>query len=475
VIPPHQVAAVNHAAFLLARGQFAFTIAFHICLAAFSIGLANYLVFLEARWLWTKDHVYIDTYNYWLKVLAINFTVGSVTGVVMEYQFGLDWGGFTSRVGGIIGPLMSYEVMIAFFLEAGFIGILLFGMKRVGPKVHFFATCMTGLGSLFSAFFILSANSWMQTPAGYAINAQGDFVPKDWWAIIFNPSFPYRFVHMVSAAFVVTSLFVAAVGAWHLLHNKNDRSARLMFSSALWMLVFFAPFQVGSGDHQGDNTLVYQPQKVAAMEGDWKTPKPGSGEHLVLFAIPHPAQERNGFTIAIPKIASIYLRHELGNGIIKGLRDFPRQDIPPEPVVFFAFRIMAGLGFLIWGASWMQLWLRWRRRLYDARWYLKGMVAMGPTGFIAMVAGWVVAEVGRQPYTVYGLLRTSQSMSPITLSGMITSFSLIIAIYIPLYGLGLFYVIRLLSKPPQRGQKGPEPDLADAIETPRVLASQGAE
>lgn len=473
---PQQVAAVNHTALLLARAQFGFTMAFHITLAAFSIGLANYLIFLEYRWIRTKDDLYIDTFNYWLKILAINFTVGSVTGVVMEYQFGLDWGGFAARVGSVIGPLMAYEVMIAFFLEAGFIGILLFGMKRVGVKVHFFATCMVGLGSLFSAFFILSANSWMQTPSGYAINAKGDFVPKDWWKIIFNPSFPYRFAHMTSAAFVATALLVAAVGAWHLLHDKSNRSARLMFSSALWLLVVMAPFQVGSGDHQGDNTLIYQPQKVAAMEGDWSTPKPGTGEHLVLFAWPDMKKEKNEYMLAIPHVASIYLRHELGNGIIKGLRKFPRKDIPDVPVVFFAFRVMAGLGFMIWGAAWFHLWLRWRGRLFEARWFVKAMVAMGPTGFIAMIAGWIVAEVGRQPYTVYGLLRTSQSMSPIMLSGVITSFALILAIYIPLYGIGLFYVIKLLSKPPARGQQGPDPDLVELNETslPRLFG-QGAE
>lgn len=449
---------VNHFAFMLARAQFGFTIAFHILLASFSIGLSSFLMVLEGLWLWTKKPIYIELFNFWLKILAINFAVGAVTGVVMEYQFGLNWGGLSARAGAVLGPLMMYEVVTAFFLEAGFLGIMLFGLKRVGQRLHFFATCMVALGSLVSAFWILSANSWMQTPAGYAITRTGRFVPKNWLHIIFNPSFPFRFVHMTSAAFLASALLIAAVGAWHVLHDRQNAHARLMMSMALWMIAVAAPFQIGSGDHQGDNTLTYQPQKVAAMEGDWRTPKPGSGERMVLFAVPSMIKRRDFYTIAIPHVASIYLRHDW-DGTIKGLRKFPPNDIPYVPLIFYAFRIMVGLGFLIWGLGLASLWLRWRGRLYASHRFMWATVVMGPAGFIAMIAGWVVTEAGRQPYTIYGLLRTDQSNSPITLSGMITSLSLILLAYSVLYGIGMLSVLKLLSQPPRPAQAGPDEEV----------------
>ena len=291
---------------MLARCQFGFTISFHILLAAFSIGLGSYLMVLEAVWLLTGRSIFIEVYNYWLKILAINFAAGSVTGVIMEYQVGTNWGVWSQRVGSVIGPLMLYEVMTAFFLEAGFLGIMLFGQKRVGRRLHFFATCAVAIGSLISAFFILAANSWMQTPAGFSINNQGMFVPESWLRIIFNPSFPYRFVHMTLAAYLATAALVGGVGAWHLLRDRGNKGAALMFSMAFWMITLTAPLQIAAGDKQGDNTLRYQPAKVAAMEGDWNTGKPGDGEPMVLFAWPSLAQQRNLDTVAIPHVASIY-------------------------------------------------------------------------------------------------------------------------------------------------------------------------
>jgi cytochrome d ubiquinol oxidase subunit I len=452
----------DHLAYMLARGQFGFTISCHIVLAAFSIGLSNYLMFLEAMWLWTRRRACIDTFNYWLKILAINFAVGAVTGIVMEYQMGMNWGGLSARAGAVIGPLMLYEVIIAFFLEAGFLGVMLFGMKKVGEKWHFFATTMVASGSVFSAFWILSAISWMQTPAGTVLAADGTFVPTDWLTIIFNPSFPWRLLHMTSAAFVATGLFIAGTAAWHLSRARGNDSVRLMFSSALWMLTVAAPFQFFTGDQHGENTLAHQPQKLAAMEGDWITPPPGAGEPMVLFAIPDMAEQRNHATIAIPRVASLYLRHNL-TGTIHGLRDFPPSDIPYVPLVFYSFRIMVGLGMLIWAAAWLHLVPRWRGRLYESRWLRRSMMALTPAGFVAMIAGWVVTEAGRQPYTVFGVLRTEESRSPIPLSGMVTSFSVIVLLYLIVYGVGAFYVAKLLSAPPEPGETGPHPDLVDRM------------
>lgn len=451
--------AIGQYAIDVARAQFGFTIGFHIVLTAVSIGLANYLMVLEGLWLWKKQPVYIDLYNYWLKIFSLNFAVGVVSGVVMEYEFGTNWGALSTHAGSVIGPLMIYEVMVAFFLEAGFLGVMLFGMKKVGKGLHVLATSLVALGSLFSAFWILSANSWMQTPAGYTIGPGDRFLPKDWLAIIFNPSFPYRLVHMTLAAFLATAFMVGAVGAWHLLRDNRNQAARTMFSMALWMAAIVGPLQIAAGDLHGDNTLTYQPQKVAAMEGDWGARKPGTGEPMVLFAIPDMTQRRDLYKVAIPHLGSVYLRHDWG-GTIKGLTQFPPQDIPYVPLVFFAFRIMVGLGVLMAGLGIASLVVRWRGRLYAARWLQWAMVGMAPAGFMAIIAGWTVTEAGRQPYTVYGLFRTSQSNSPIALPGVATSAAAIVLVYLVVFGIGLAYMLRSMAKPPRRGEEGPDPDLA---------------
>jgi cytochrome d ubiquinol oxidase subunit I len=439
-------------ALFLARFQFAFTISFHIVLAAFSIGLANYLMVLEGLWLWRKRQVYMDVYESWLKIFALTVAVGTASGVLMEFEFGTNWSALSKSAGSVLGPLMFYEVMVAFFLEAGFIGVMLFGRKRVGPRLHFFATCAVAAGSLISAFWILSASSWMHTPAGFTITADGRFQPIDWLQIIFNPSFPYRMVHMSLAAFLATAMLVGGVGAWHLLRNQQHPQARVMFSMAMGMAVLLGPLQMVAGDLHGEHTLEYQPQKVAAMEGAWDRPAPGQGEPLRLFAVPDMQARRNDFELAIPHVASLYLRHNL-TGTIKSLNEFPAQDIPPVPLVFFAFRLMVGLGILIVGLGICSVVMRWRKRLYDTRWLLRAAVLMAPAGFVAMISGWVVTEVGRQPFTVYGLMRTEHSDSGLPLSFVASSTVAIVIVYVLVFGIGLFYMLRASARIPAQAER----------------------
>ncbi|SDO95404.1 cytochrome bd-I ubiquinol oxidase subunit 1 apoprotein [Pseudomonas arsenicoxydans] len=447
-------------ALMAARSQFAITISFHIVLAALTIGLANFLMVLEGLWLWRGRQIYLDVYLYWLKVFALNVAVGTASGLILEYQFGLNWSRLSTQAGDILGPLMFYEVQAAFFLEAGFLGIMLFGLKKVGPRLHFFATCAVALGSLISAFWILSANSWMQTPAGYAIGADGRFIAENWWAIIFNPSFPYRLAHMTLAAFLGTATLVAGVSAWQLLRSPQNPRTRLQFSMALWLIVVLAPVQIVVGDLHGQHSLKFQPQKIAAIEGSWTRPPQGAGEPLRLFAIPDMAERRNHWEVAIPRVASLYLRHDL-SGTIAALDEFPPENIPPVPSVFFAFRFMVGLGLLMVVQGLTSLVLRWRQRLYTARWMLRGCVFMAPAGFLAMLCGWVVTEVGRQPFTVYGLLRTADSLSSVSREQVIGSTWTILVFYLLIFGIGLWVLLRILHEPPHKDEAGPQPTLAD--------------
>ncbi|WP_435037016.1 cytochrome ubiquinol oxidase subunit I [Pseudomonas neuropathica] len=447
-------------ALMAARAQFAITISFHIVLAAFSIGLANFLMVLEALWLRSGRKVYLDVYRYWLKVFALNVAVGTASGLILEYQFGLNWSRLSVQAGDILGPLMFYEVLAAFFLEAGFLGIMLFGLKKVGPRLHFFATCAVAAGSLISAFWILSANSWMHTPAGYSIATDGRFMAEDWWAIIFNPSFPYRLAHMTLATLLGTATLVAGAGAWQLLRAPENPRARLQFSMALWAIVIVAPLQMVVGDLHGQHSLKVQPQKVAAIEGSWTRPPTGAGEPLRLLAWPDMTERRNHWEIAIPRIGSLYLRHDL-SGSIAALDEFAPQDIPPVTPVFFAFRLMVGLGLLMLGQGVISLVLRRRQRLYVARRWLWGCVLMAPAGFLAMLSGWTVTEVGRQPYTVYGLLRTADSLSPVSREQVLGSTVLILAFYLLVFGIGLWVLLRLLREPAHEDEPGPQPTLAE--------------
>jgi cytochrome bd ubiquinol oxidase subunit I len=440
-------------AVVLARAQFAFTVSFHFIFPAFSIGLASYLTVLEGLWLKTGKGVYANLYRYWLRIFAIIFGMGVVSGIVMSYQFGTNWSVFSEKAGPVIGPLMAYEVLTAFFLEAGFLGVMLFGISKVGRGLHFFATCMVALGTLISATWIIAANSWMQTPVGYAINARGQFVPAgSWLPIIFNPSFPFRLAHTVIAAYLTTSLAVGAVGAWHLLKDRTNPGARKMFSMAMWMAALVAPIQILAGDAHGLNTLEHQPAKVLAMEGDYH-PSP-DGAPLILFGLPSNAEARVRYEVAIPKLGSLILKHD-PNAALSGLTDFPRDKWPPAPIVFWSFRIMVALAFAMLGLGLWGLIARRRRRLYDSPWLHRAAVVMGPAGFIAVIAGWVTTEVGRQPYTVYGLLETAQSHSPLAAPAVAASLLAFVLVYFFAFGAGTLYLLRLMAKPPEPGE--PEP------------------
>jgi cytochrome d ubiquinol oxidase subunit I len=442
-------------AVFLARLQFAFTITFHIIFPAFSIGLASYLAVLEALWLATGREVFLSVFNYWKKIFAVTFGMGVVSGLVMSYQFGTNWSVFSDKTGPVLGPLMGYEVLSAFFLEAGFLGVMLFGMSRVGRGLHFFATLMVAIGTLFSAFWILSVNSWMHTPAGYAINAKGQFVVTDWWAVIFNPSFPYRLVHMVLAAYLTTAFVVGAVGAWHLLRDRANAGARIMFSMAMWMAALVAPLQVLAGDLHGLNTHAHQPAKIAAMEGHFETMR---GAPLYLLGWPDMEAETMRYAIAIPKLGSFILTHEW-EGEVKGLKAWPKQDRPPAAIVFWSFRIMVGIGVLMVLVGAWSLLQRLRGRLYESGALLWATLLMGPSGFAAVLAGWITTEVGRQPYTVYGLLRTSESVSPISAPAVAASLIAFVVVYFAVFGAGVFYLLRLMRKVPEAAEPDLEPGL----------------
>jgi cytochrome d ubiquinol oxidase subunit I len=430
---------------LLARFQFAFTVSFHFIFPAFSIGLASYLMVLEGLWLWRKDTAYLRLFDYWKTIFAITFGMGVVSGIVMSYQFGTNWAAFSDKVGPVIGPLMGYEVLTAFFLEAGFLGIMLFGLKRVGPRLHFLATTMVAAGTLISATWILAANSWMQTPAGFAINEAGQFIPEDWWAIILNPSFPYRLTHTVLAAFLTTAFAVGAVGAWHLLRDSSNRQARIMFSMAMWMAAIVTPIQIVAGDQHGLNTFEHQPAKIAAIEGHYET---HVGAPLILFGIPDDEAEVTRYSIEIPALGSLLLGHSF-EAEIRGLKEWPKEDRPPAFLPFWTFRIMVGIGLLMLTVGLWSLWARWRRNLFDNKWLHRAALVMGPSGFVAVLAGWYTTEVGRQPYTVYGALRTSDSLSNVDAEAVGASLIAFIIVYFTVFGAGVFYMLRLAARTPE--------------------------
>ena len=432
-------------AILLARFQFAFTIAFHIIFPAFTIGLASYLAVLEGLFLKTRNPVYQKLYRYWLKIFAVAFGMGVVSGIVMSYQFGTNWSVFSDKAGPVIGPLMGYEVLTAFFLEAGFLGVMLFGMNKVGERLHYFATLMVAVGTAISAFWILSVNSWMQTPAGFAMNEQGQYVVTSWMEAIFNPSFPYRLAHMLLAAYLTTAFVVDAVGAWHLLKDKSSQAARKMFSMAMWMALIVAPLQVFVGDLHGLNTQEHQPAKVAAMEGHFKSEAKAP---LYLFGWPNEEEAKVDYAIEIPGLASFILKHDV-NATVTGLDAFPRDEWPPVPIVFWSFRIMVGIGLLMVFIGLWSGYLRLRKQLYDRPLLHRAAVLMGPLGFVAVIAGWVVTEVGRQPWVIHGLLRTSDAASPIDAVGVGSSLVAFIVVYFLVFGAGTVYMLRKMAGNPE--------------------------
>jgi cytochrome d ubiquinol oxidase subunit I len=460
-------------AIFLARLQFAFTVSFHFLFPALTIGLASYLAVLEALWLKTGKQLDLDLFRYWVKIFAINFGMGVVSGIVLSYQFGTNWAVFSDKAGPVIGPLMAYEVLTAFFLEAGFLGVMLFGMEKVGPKLHFLATGAVALGTLLSAFWILAANSWMHTPQGFEMGANGQFLPgPSWWTIIFNPSLPYRLAHTVTAAYLTTALIVGGAGGWHLLRGHATPQVKKMFSMAMWMAAVVAPVQIFLGDQHGLNTLEHQPVKVMAMEGHYESHEHGAP--LYLFAIPNDREQRLDYAIAIPRLGSLILKHSL-DAPMAGLDTVPDDDQPPVAVVFWSFRIMVGLGLLMFALGLLSLWARWRGTLYQSRYLHRFALLMSPMGLVAVIAGWVTTEVGRQPWVIYGLLRTAKAASPLGAPAVGTSLIAFVLVYFAVFGVGIWYMLRLMSHPPHSGETGVESErepIRSAGITPAAQSAQ---
>lgn len=436
---------------LLARLQFAFTISFHIIFPAFSIGLSAFIATLEVLWLGSGRQHYHLLARFWTKIFAVSFAMGVVSGIVLSYQFGTNWSRFSVVVANTIGPLMGYEVLTAFFLEASFLGIMLFGWNRVPPWLHMLASLIVAFGTALSGFWILAANSWMHTPAGFELR-DGIAYPVAWFDIIFNPSFPYRFAHMMTAAYLTTSLVVLAVGARYLVDGRFVAEAKTMLRMGLGMVAVLAPLQLLIGDQHGLNTAEHQPVKIAAMEGHWDGSQPAG---LVLFAWPDTKAERNLAEVAIPHLGSLIITHQW-NGLFPGLKDFKPQDRPPVLPVFFMFRLMVGLGMLMIAIGLLGAFLWWRNKLFDSRWYLKPVRYAWPLGFIAIIAGWTVTEVGRQPWIAYGILRTADAASPVSGTTVAISLALFVLVYVVVFSIGIVYIRRMIRKGPQAG-RAPEP------------------
>ncbi|HWV62603.1 MAG TPA: cytochrome ubiquinol oxidase subunit I [Oxalicibacterium sp.] len=438
----------------LARIQFGFTISFHIIFPAITIGLASYLTVLEACWLRTRKQVYRDLYHFWLQIFAVNFGMGVVSGIVMAYQFGTNWSYFSDFAGSITGPLLAYEVLTAFFLEAGFLGVMLFGWHRVGERLHFFSTAAVAVGTLISTTWIIASNSWMHTPQGYDI-IDGRVVPTDWLQVIFNPSFPYRLMHMSVAAFLATALFVVASGAWHLLRGNDNPAIRKMVVMGLLMIAIVAPIQAIIGDAHGLNTLKHQPAKIAAIEGHWQDDgHPGTS--LILFGLPDMQREETRFAIEVPRLGGLILAHEW-DGEIPGLKDFAKEDRPNSTIVFWTFRVMVGLGICMILLGIIGMLLYRRGSLWRNRFFLRCAVLMGPSGLIAILAGWYTTEIGRQPWTVYGVLRTADSVSRHSADQLGLTLVLFVIVYFAVFGTGIGYLIRLV-------RVGPRPNESDEPE-----------
>jgi cytochrome bd ubiquinol oxidase subunit I len=429
---------------LIARLQFGFTIAFHIIFPAFTIGLSAYIAVLLVLWVATGRALFNRLARYWTKIFAVSFGMGVVSGVVLSYQIGTNWSHFSVVVGNVIGPLLGYEVLSAFFLEATFLGILLFGWDRAPPWLSALSAVIVATGTAISAFWILSANSWMQTPAGHEIR-DGIVYPLDWLAIIFNPSFPYRFAHMVTAAYLTTAFVVLAVGARYLLANRHADEARVMMHMAIGLIAILAPLQLLIGDQHGLNTLQHQPVKIAAMEAHWDGSQPGDFE---LLAWPDEKAETNRFAISIPHGASLIITHD-PNGLFPGLTSVAPQDRPPVVPVFFAFRIMVGIGLLMIAAGWLGLLLWWRGRLFETRWYLWLLARAWWIGFVAVICGWIVTETGRQPWIAYGILRTADAISPVSAASVAFSLALFVIVYGIIFGFGIYYINRLIARGPE--------------------------
>lgn len=456
-------------AILLARIQFAFTVAFHIIFPSFTIGLAAFIATLLVRWRLTGREHLRTLARFWTKIFAVSFAMGVVSGIVLSYQFGTNWSQFSVVVGNVLGPLLGYEVLTAFFLEASFLGIMLFGWNRVSPNLHVTSAVLVAIGTSLSAFWILSANSWMQTPAGHEVR-DGIAYPVNWIAVIFNPSFPYRFAHMFTAAYLTTSLVVLAVGCRYLVKDRFIEESKTMIRMGLGMVAILAPLQAVIGDMHGLNTAIHQPAKVAAMEAHWDGSKPGA---LVLFAWPNEKEERNDYEIAIPGLASYIITHST-EGLFKGLKDFKPEDRPPVKPVFFAFRVMVGIGLIMIGIGLVGAFLWWRKTIFNTRWYLHWVQYSWPLGFIAILAGWWVTETGRQPWVATGILRTVDAASPVEFGAVLTTLILFVLIYTSVFSMGVYYINRLIEKGPQGASVQPEPDDDALPSRPMSAATEAA-
>ncbi len=438
-------------ALLLSRLQFAFTIGFHIIFPAFTIGLASFLAVLEGLWLFTKQPLFKNLYLFWVKIFALSFGMGVVSGVVMSYQFGTNWSVFSAQVGSVIGPLLAYEVLTAFFLEASFLGIMLFGWKRVGPGLHFLSTCMVAIGTLISAFWILAANSWMQTPQGFEWADDVTMVATNFADVIFNPSLPSRFAHMVLAAYLTTAMVVAGASAFALLKGRAVRESGVALRMAVLMMALVTPVQILAGHESGIVAGEHQPAKVAALEGWWTT---RTQQPTVLIGWPDEAAERNHFEVGVPGWGSA-INNAGPDVTLPGLDAFSPEERPPVWITFWAFRVMVAMGVAmlvlgLWGAGAWAL-----KRLDASKWYHRALVLAAPSGFVAVLAGWSTAEVGRQPWVVYGVLRTADAVSPVSAASVATSLLFFIVVYAIVFSAGALYILRLIAKGPDTDEAPP--------------------
>jgi cytochrome d ubiquinol oxidase subunit I len=425
---------------VLSRLQFAWVVAWHILLPALTVGLASYIAFLEGVWFFTGKEIWFRISGFWTRIFAVAFGMGVVSGVVMPFQFGTNWSRFSDATANIISPMLAYEGLTAFTLEAGFLGVLLFGRNLVPRWAHFASACLVALGTLFSTFWILVTNSWMQTPAGYRL-VDGIFYPTSWSEIVFSASFPYRFMHTVVGFYVTTGFVVLGVAAALLRRQESIEEAKRMLSITLWFVTLTVPLQIFLGDLHGLNTLHTQPAKLAAIEAHWERE---ARAPLALFAIPDEQAETNRYAIEVPLLGSLILTHD-ANGVVPGLKEFPRADRAPVAIPFFAFRIMVGAGLVMLALVAVGLWLRLRRKLYDTGWFLRALMWSSSLGFIAVVAGWTTTEVGRQPWTVYGVMRTAHSVTP-SLTGMDVLLSLLgyMVVYLIMFPTGLWFIARIV-------------------------------
>lgn len=430
---------------IIARTQFAFTVSFHIIFPTMSIGLASFLVVIEALWLKTKDELYLQIYRFWLNIFAMGFGVGVVTGLVLSFEFGLGFARFAQIAGPVIGPLIANEVLTAFFLEAGFLGIMLYGLHRVGPKLHFFATCMVATGTLISASWILSANSWMQTPSGVA-NQNGRLVVVSWFHVIVNPSWLYRLPHMITAAYLTASFLVAGIGAWYLLQGNHEAFGRKSVALGTAFATVLIAGQVFLGDILYGAMLKYQPSKMQAAEGFWEKSSQSPAPYYWVI-VPDQNNQRNRFAWGIPHLGSIWLTHSL-HGRVAGLSNTPRDKQPMMGIVFYGFRIMYGVAIIMFCVGIASLWLRLRGRLFSSRPFLWTLVLMTPSGIFATLGGWYLAETGRQPWVIYGILRTVDSISPVPAQALLTSLIAFICIYAVFMTAFLTFTFRIIQRGP---------------------------